>query len=286
MEHLVSTQWLAENISLPNLKILDASMEKVIGIDPIVYDRPLHIPNSIKMDLEHDFVADVEGVHPYPDASKVSSLLAAMGVKSTDTVIIYDNQGLYSAPRAWWILRSFGFKQVAILRGGLPKWIEESRQTTSTTAQCVTTSPENLTLDSTLLTKANEIHKNIINNEFLVVDVRGEQRFLGKVQEPRPGVRRGHIPGASNLPFSKLLDGRQLHSIEVLQQQFRQILDNSKQSQSTKLVFSCGSGVTACIAAFAAATAGLTNLSLYDGSWSEWGSDESLPIETSLKESK
>jgi thiosulfate/3-mercaptopyruvate sulfurtransferase len=280
MNNTVSTQWLADNLDRDDLIVIDASMQKVIGIEPIVYSEPAYIPKSVKMDLEQEFIGDEEGVHPFPSAEKTARLLSTLGVTTSHKVVVYDNQGLYSAPRAWWILTAFGFKDVSILQGGLPKWLQESRPVTSmvsdTSDSSITPTPETLGLKQGALTTAQEIVNNLATPNFTVVDVRGAPRFAGHAKEPREGVRSGHIPSSINLPFALLVQQGQVRSIEELQAAFAQVGLNPE----SKLVFSCGSGVTACIALYAATIAGFTQLSLYDGSWSEWGSNHELPINT------
>ncbi len=274
---IVSTEWLQENLDQEGLVILDASMSKIIGKEPIIYERPLYIPGSQFINLERE-LCDLtsDQVHAFPTAEQFAQEMQRQGVTAENTIVIYDNQGVYSSPRAWWIFKTMGFEKVYVLDGGLPKWMEEGRtvvarpgtETSLDEAPGVQPVPENVRDASYLL-------ENITGNTANVVDARSRARFLGEVEEPRPGLRSGHIPGSFSLPFTEVLDDTQFKSKAALAEVFEGLeLDKSKPS-----VFTCGSGVTACIILMAADILGYENLSLYDGSWSEWGADESLPIE-------
>lgn len=262
---IVHTQWLHEHLDQEGLVILDASMSKVIGKDPITYDKPVYIPGSQFINLEQELCDLTSGqVHAFPTPGQFAQEIQRQGISSDSTVIIYDNQGVYSSPRAWWIFKTMGFEQVYVLDGGLPTWIAEGRPVVAQPVRATETAanldlpfmPENLSGSAYLMER---LHSGRLN----ILDARSRERFLGLAAEPRPGLRSGHIPGSLNLPFTEVLDDIEYTSKDELARLFKQLsVDASKQS-----VFSCGSGITACIILLAAEIAGYKDLSLYDGSW-------------------
>lgn len=276
---LVSTEWLASHKDQPDLFLLDVSVDNVVGKEPIVYEELITIPGSYKVSIDHE-LSDTEtaGIHVFPTAKQIQQVAQKLGFTPKSTIVLYDDQGIYSAPRAWWIFKSFGFEKVFILDGGLPKWQAEGRATATSHLEPYSQSGESTYERNPAAVKTStDVLSNIDSEESTVVDVRAEARFYGKAPEPRPGVRSGHIPKSCNLPFMNVLtsDGLTFKSVDEL----KALFEAQNFSQDASFIFSCGSGMTACIMLVAAIVAGYDNVSLYDGSWAEWGADASLPIE-------
>ncbi|WP_045826848.1 sulfurtransferase [Teredinibacter turnerae] len=275
---LVSTGWLASNMLNKELVLLDVSFDNVIGLEPLTYKTPKHIPNSHKLDLENTLCDNTRaGVHNFPRPEQVSAIAQKLGITSESTIVLYDNQGIYSAPRGWWIFKSMGFENVFVVDGGLPKWLEEGRPVVSEYLSATGKTEVYSQAQENRVCGSDFVLANLDNPAIKVIDARSVERFAGSVAEPRPGVRSGHIPGAVNLPFARVLHNRRYKSEDALKAIFAELGVES----SEQLVFSCGSGVTACILILAAEIAGLRNQCLYDGSWAEWGASDSLPIATS-----
>lgn len=280
---LVSTQWLEAHLTDPHLVLLDASMETVIGKEPLVYDEPICIPRSRRFDVEDQFCDKTSiQIHALPTFEQFIQGIAQLGIEPDSVVVIYDNQGIYSSPRAWWTFKVMGFNRVYVLDGGLPQWIEEDRITSSRyQAEGVDYGPTDVdTLADVLqyhperVMDAEAVFKRIEDPDTAIIDARGAPRFLGQVSEPRPGVRSGHIPRSVNLPFAQVLDGNKIKSVSELQVIYQELA-----ADKSVRIFSCGSGITACILILASVAAGHANPILYDGSWADWGSRTDLPIE-------
>ncbi|PRY64926.1 thiosulfate/3-mercaptopyruvate sulfurtransferase [Vreelandella songnenensis] len=247
-------------------KVLDASLPNS-PIAAHVPDDGRKIPGSLEFDIEQVF-SDWEAAFPHtlPAKEALEAACQGLGLSPEDEIVIYDNRGVYSSPRAYWLLTQAGFRKVRLLDGGLPHWLSLSLP-----VQQGYSAPTSLTVPPALqanksVVSVDEVHDNIARQRFKVVDARSAARFSGQAPEPRPELPSGHIPGSVNLPFTELLENGHFKRREEIAALMR-----SKQLEpSDHLTFSCGSGITACIVWVAAELAGYEHLSLFDGSWTAW----------------
>lgn len=281
---LVSTEWLAAHLHDPNLVILDGSF-KLPGVTPIAAEdfAARHIPGARFFDI--DAIADHETSLPHmlPSAAAFEHHAAELGITNDSMVVIYDTPGLMSAGRVWWTLRTFGHDKVAILDGGLKKWLVEGRPVTNEVA-VPASARFRATFDPAAVRSKSQVLANLQNHTEQVIDARSVGRFTGEEKEARPGLRSGHIPGSLNLPFNALTDpqsGELVPEAEIRKAFVAAGLDFSK-----PVVASCGSGVTAAALAFGLHLAGKDDVAVYDGAWSEWGQPGDTPVETGADKGK
>jgi len=274
---LVSTDWLAQHISDPDMRILDGSWYlPADNRDPKAEYAAGHIPGARFFDIDDISDARSDLPHMAPPIEKFMSRLRSMGVGDGHQVVVYDGEGLFSAARVWWLFRLMGQENVAVLDGGLPKWIAEGRPTEDMPPiardRHMTVRFQNqLVRDVTQVAHASKLGTPQI------VDARAAARFRGDAPEPREGLRAGHIPGSRNVPFSSLLNAdKTLKPVA----ETRQIFEAAGVDLSKPVITSCGSGVTACVLALALERLGHSQWSLYDGSWTEWGMFPTVPVAT------
>ncbi|EOE2081135.1 sulfurtransferase [Vibrio cholerae] len=272
---LVTAQWLQQHLHDPNLVILDSSIEFQIPTES-EKDWVNKIPNSQRFDYDKVFCApDSPLPHMMPSEERFNTLARELGINQDSFIVVYDNSGTFASPRAWWMFKAMGHHKVYILNGGLTEWKVQGYNVTQSYREPSAKGNFDGKLNPQAFVDASYVHKQIANPHSQTIDARGLARFFGEVPEPRPGVRSGHIPGSSCLPFAELIDGHKLKE----EAELRPLLTHMLPETAQEYLFSCGSGVTACIVLLAAYVCGYQNLSVYDGSWTEWGQRQDLPIE-------
>lgn len=275
MDALVTTQWLAGELSAPDLRILDATwFLPAEGRDAAAEFAAGHIPGAVFFDI--NAIADPSSSLPtmLPSAEQFAAQIGALGIGTGNRVVLYDNAPHHTATRAWWMLRSFGI-DAAILDGGLAKWKAERRPLLSGPP---TPSPATITVrpHTALIRTLDQVKTNLSSHAEQIVDARSAARFTGQEAETRPGLSSGHIPGSANIPYSSFFnpDGTWKH-VPTL----RLLFEDEGIEVERPVIATCGSGISAAVVVFALHLLGHP-AALYDGSWTEWGADPSTPKAT------
>ena len=274
---LVTTQWLAAHLSAPDVRVADASWYlPQAGRDAKAEYRSAHIPGAVFFDI--DDLSDEKSPLPHmlAQAPKFASRMRKLGLGDGNMIVVYDGAGIYSSPRAWWMLRAIGHEEVAVLDGGLPKWRAEGRPVEDLIANPY---PRHFTPrpNNALLRDFDQMKANLVSRAEQVIDARGAARFHAREPEPRPGTRGGHIPGSTNIPYTEFTAGDgTLKPRDDLARLFAVAGVDPAQPAIT----TCGSGVTAAIALLALTALGAKDAALYDGSWAEWGTRDGVGVET------
>ncbi len=279
MDPIVSTEWLAAEIGQPDLVVFDAT--KYLpneNLNSRAEFLAAHIPGALFFDIDEVADQDTDLPHMVPSVGRFEKFMGSFGITNSTRVVFYDQKGIASSARGWWLMGLFGHDNVAVLDGGFPKWSKEGRAADSGEPIVPSKTTYTASFRALRLRGIGDVLANLETNAEIILDARGEGRFSGTQPEPRKGVRSGHIPGAANLPYTELLgpDGTFLPANALRERFARAGVDGSK-----PIVTSCGTGVTACILTLGLLRAGLPLAPVYDGSWTEWGSRLDTPIETS-----
>jgi len=275
-QSLVTTDWLANHISAPDVRVVDASWYlPAENRDPATEYDEAHIPGAVRFDINDISDTDSDLPHMMPSPEKFSSRMRKLGIGDGNRVVVYDGGSMLAAARAWWMLRTFGHDDVAILDGGFNKWKAEGRALEDLPP---TPRERHFTarLNSTMIRYVDQMLANIDSKKEQVVDARAQARFDGVAPEPREGMRSGHIPGSVCVPYIEVIDDDKtmLPATDIKQAFASAGLDMKK-----PIVATCGSGVSASLLVFALHLVGQRQNAVYDGSWSEWGGRDDLPIE-------
>ena len=266
-EPIVSVQWLKANLNASNLIVLNATIPSVTShvVDP----ETTQIPKTRFFDIKKRFSrVDADFPNTFPSELQFNTEAQALGINNDSSIVIYDEKGIYSSARAWWLLKSFGHNNVAVLDGGFLEWKNK----------CYITENKNIKLSylkgnfkgkyiEHSMSFYDDVLKILQCDSSIILDARSANRFKGIDIEPRKGLRSGTIPNSKNLPFKNLLKNGKLKSKSEIKVIFANLVEPDQQ-----LYFSCGSGITACVLALAATYVGYNKCSVYDGSWTEYGS--------------
>ncbi|MBH0073222.1 sulfurtransferase [Pseudoalteromonas sp. NZS127] len=265
MKNIVSTQWLYARLEQAKLVILDAGMLRASFIGE--YSPIAMLPNAQRFDIKNELA---DRSNPLPNTlrseTQFTQVMQKAGVNHDSYIVIYEDEGLFSAARAWWMLKSMGFDNVKVLSGGLSKWLESGYPVQQGYSKAKHNGNFFARYKAGYFINKQQVQNAIDDPAIVLLDARAHKRFTGEDPEPRADMRSGHIPNSLSLPYSELLCSGETKSLSEIQQQFKALVGNAE-----KLQFTCGAGITACILALFADECGYANLSVYDGSWSEWG---------------
>ena len=273
---VVSPEWLKERLGQRDVSIVDASWYLPShNRDAKAEYAASHIPGAVFFDI--DKIADASSSLPHMLASSAefAAISGAMGISETDTIVVYDGMGLFSAARAWWNFRIMGAQNVFILDGGFPAWQAAGYPTSAETPR---PAPKvfKASFNAAAVRSKQEVLKIVGSGSAQLVDSRPAERFSGAAPEPRPGLRPGHIPGAKSMPFLSFAEGGKLKDVHAL----KALFEEKGFDVNAPIVASCGSGVSAALVDLALSSIGAPSHAVYDGSWAEWGMPGDTPVET------
>lgn len=272
---LVSVDWLFSNLENEHLLILDATIPKVTSKNDENIEEKYQIKNARFFDLQSVF-SDVHA--PFPNTmlspNEFEEKAQELGINKTSCIVVYDDLGLYSSPRVWWLFQLMGFTNIAVLNGGFPEWKRKEYPTEKPTLHQHKKGNFRVDFQPQKVKFTNDVLSAIENDTILIADARSKGRFYATEPEPRKGLRGGHIPNSISFPISDMIVDGKLKSAKELN-----IIFKEKNPANKEFIFSCGSGITAAVLALGAEIAGFKNHAVYDGSWTQWASTENLPIE-------
>ncbi|WP_236669124.1 sulfurtransferase [Aquimarina mytili] len=272
---LVSVSWLSEHLNHPDLIILDATIKKAANNSNEKYPK-LRIKNARFFDIKKAFSDTSTDIPNMLSSPKVfSEACKKLGISNHHKIVVYDKIGIYSSARVWWMFKIMGHQNIAVLDGGLPAWQQQNLAIEpETNDNTYNLGDFRASFNSKLVVDAKKVLNEINNESTLILDARSPGRFTAQEPEPRASLKGGHIPNSMNLHYKDILRDRHMLPVDEL----KEILDDFN-IENKKLIFTCGSGITACIIMLAAKLAQYHNVSVYDGSWSEWGQLNDVPIE-------
>jgi|SRR6187402_117628 len=276
MNPLVSASWLSDHLNERETLVLDATLAppgSALSVTPRSSFEASHIPGAIFFDIEEFSDHATALPHMLLSAEAFASKMSALGVDSDRTIVVYEQVGVFSAPRAWWMLRTFGAQRVYLLDGGLGAWVESGFPTESGVTVREPAS-FHATLEKDAVKDFAQIQR-LISEKAQIVDARSAGRFAGSAPEPRPGISSGHMPGAINLPFTDLVETGRYKSADEL----RRVFSEKGVQLDQPITTTCGSGVTAAVVGLGLEIAGAESFSLYDGSWAEYAIQPDATIE-------
>ncbi|MDG1037541.1 MAG: rhodanese-like domain-containing protein [Polaribacter sp.] len=267
IEPVVSSQWLNDNLNSSGLIILDASsLNNKAGLTLKFENHK--IKGAQFFDLKNTF-SDPNGLFPntLPSEEQFETGCRSLGINKSSRIVVYDNLGIYTSPRVYWMFKTMGHEKIHVLNGGLPSWINDGYETVEHFDSKIKQGDFEAKLQSELVKSITFVKSNISEQNHLLIDARSEVRFNGTVKEPREGLRSGHIRNSINIPFSRFLENGRYKNADKL----REIFEDTG-VDDRPIIFSCGSGVTACIVLLACEMVLNNSTSVYDGSWTEWAS--------------
>ena len=271
---LVSVNWLSNNLNTENLIVLNGTLPKVTAKSNNEKPEENQIKGALFFDIKNDFSNQkAEFPNTVLNPNDFEKKAQELGINNDSCIVVYDEYGIYSSARVWWLFKLMGFDNIAVLDGGFSAWKKSRFQTEKKRVIKLQKGNLKVNYKARLIKNYQQVLENIKTQEFLVADARSKGRFLAESPEPRKEVRGGRIPKSVSLPYSELLKENQLKKDELISV-FKEINPNNK-----SLIFSCGSGITACVLALGAEVSGNKNYAVYDGSWTEWGSKLELPID-------
>ncbi|KAL3503749.1 hypothetical protein ACH5RR_038198 [Cinchona calisaya] len=298
-EPVVSVDWLHANLREPDMKVLDASWYMPDEQrNPLQEYQVAHIPGALFFDVDGISDRTTNLPHMLPSEEAFAAAVSALGIENKDGLVVYDGKGIFSAARVWWMFRVFGHDRIWVLDGGLPRWRASGFDVESSAsgdailkASAASEAIEKVyqgqrvgpitfqtKFQPHLVWTLDQVRENIEEKTHQHIDARSKARFDGVAPEPRKGIRSGHVPGSKCVPFPQMLDSSQsLSSADELKKKF----EEEGISLDKPIVTSCGTGVTACVLALGLHRLGKTDVTVYDGSWTEWGGNPDTPVSTS-----
>ncbi len=278
-EALVSTEWVAGHLDAPDVRIVDATwfMPGDERDARAIYEEA-HIPGAVFFDVDEIADDSTDLPHMLPSPEKFSSRVRKLGLGDGVRIVVYDNNGFMASHRVWWTFRAFGHADIAVMDGGLQKWLAEGRETEDLPP---VPGERHFTarFDNTLVRNRDQVRANIDSGRELTVDARPAGRFSGETPEPREGLASGHIPGSVSVPVTAVLQPNHFNTMRPADE-ISAVMADAGVRAGQPVITTCGSGITAATLAFALHLIGRDGVAVYDGSWTDWASHPDSPIET------